>query len=99
VSFLAAVVLYIVSVGNVRGFAFTLGLTTVVDVIVAFLFTHPVVVFLARSSWMQHGGVLTGLSPRRLGGRHLDQPLAKGAKATVPQTAPAATSDDEGGES
>ena len=40
VSLLAAVVLYVLSVGSVRGFAFTLGLTTLVDVAVAFLFTR-----------------------------------------------------------
>jgi preprotein translocase subunit SecD len=67
VSFLAAVVLYWLSVGNVRGFAFALGLTTVVDVIVAFLFTRPLVAILCRSKWMNRGGPLTGVSPDRLG--------------------------------
>ncbi len=42
VSFLAAVVLYVLAIGSVRGFAFTLGLTTLVDVLVVILFTHPV---------------------------------------------------------
>ena len=67
VSFLAAVVLYLLSVGNVRGFAFALGLTTIVDVVVAFLFTRPVVLLLCRTSWMNKGGPLTGVSPERLG--------------------------------
>ena len=67
VSFLAAVVLYWLSVGNVRGFAFALGLTTVVDVVVAFLFTRPVVAIMCRSRWMSRGGKLTGVSPDRLG--------------------------------
>ena len=48
VTLLAAVVLYIVSVGNVRGFAFTLGLITLIDLLVAFLFTYPVTVLLCR---------------------------------------------------
>lgn len=61
VTLLAAVVLYIVSVGNVRGFAFTLGLITVVDLIVAFLFTYPLTVLVCRSSWMQRTSWLTGL--------------------------------------
>jgi preprotein translocase subunit SecD len=68
VSLLAAVVLYILSVGSVRGFAFVLGLTTLIDVIVAFWFTHPIVVILGRSSWMQKGSKWTGLDPDRLGG-------------------------------
>lgn len=61
VTLLAAVVLYIVSVGNVRGFAFTLGLITVIDLLVAFLFTYPVTVLICRSSWMQRTSWLTGL--------------------------------------
>ena len=67
VSFLAAVILYFMSVGNVRGFAFTLGLTTVIDVFVAFLFTRPLVNLLANSAWMNKGGSMTGVSPERLG--------------------------------
>lgn len=67
VSFLAAAILYVISIGNVRGFAFTLGLTTVIDVVVAFLFTRPIVALLARSSWFIRGGKWTGLSPERLG--------------------------------
>ena len=61
VTLLAAVVLYIVSVGNVRGFAFTLGLITVIDLLVAFLFTYPLTVLMCRSSWMQRTSWLTGL--------------------------------------
>jgi len=61
VTLLAAVVLYIVSVGNVRGFAFTLGLITVIDLLVAFLFTYPLTVLICRSSWMQRTSWLTGL--------------------------------------
>jgi preprotein translocase subunit SecD len=50
VSFLAAAVLYFLALGPVKGFAFTLGLSTLIDVIVVFLFTHPLVALLARSS-------------------------------------------------
>lgn len=67
VSVLAAVVLYIVSVGNVRGFAFSLGLTTAVDVLVAFWLTRPVVTLWARTKWLNRGSKWTGLSPDRLG--------------------------------
>lgn len=67
VSFLAAVVLYFLSVGSVRGFAFTLGLTTLVDVGVAFAFTRPLVSLLMRTAWFTSGSHWTGLSPDRLG--------------------------------
>ena len=67
VSLLAAVVLYFLSVGSVRGFAFTLGLTTIVDVAVAFLFTRPLVSLLMRNAWFTSGSPWTGLSPDRLG--------------------------------
>ena len=66
VSLLAAVVLYALSVGSVRGFAFTLGLTTVIDVLVAFWFTHPLVTYFGKSSWAETGGILTGVSRKRL---------------------------------
>ncbi|OZM81611.1 protein translocase subunit SecD [Pseudonocardia sp. MH-G8] len=49
VSFLAAAVLYMLAVGQVRGFAFTLGLSTVLDLIVVFLVTHPLVALAAKS--------------------------------------------------
>ncbi|WP_250291489.1 protein translocase subunit SecD, partial [Frankia sp. CiP1_Cm_nod1] len=48
VSFLAAAVLYVLSVGSVRGFAFTLGLSTLIDVLIMFIFTKPVVTLLVR---------------------------------------------------
>lgn len=67
VSLLAAVILYFLSVGGVRGFAFVLGLTTLIDVIVAFLFTRPLVTLLARWDWFTSGSPMTGLDPRRLG--------------------------------
>ncbi|HMS76336.1 protein translocase subunit SecD [Gordonia sp. (in: high G+C Gram-positive bacteria)] len=52
VSLIAAVVIYILAVGEVRGFAFTLGLTTVLDVVVVFLVTHPLVVLATRSPFL-----------------------------------------------
>ena len=55
VSMIAAVVLYVVSVGAVRGFAFTLGLTTLIDVFVVFLFTKPLVTLLARTTFFSSG--------------------------------------------
>ena len=55
VSFLAAVILYALSVGEVRGFAFTLGLATIIDVVVAWLYTRPVVTLLARTRMFKEG--------------------------------------------
>jgi preprotein translocase subunit SecD len=69
VSFLAALLLYILSVGDVRGFAFTLGLTTLIDVVVVFLFTKPMITLLARTKFFGQGHPLSGLDPARLGAR------------------------------
>lgn len=52
VTFLAAVVLYILAVGQVKGFAFTLGLTTILDVVVVFLVTWPLVYLASKSTWL-----------------------------------------------
>ena len=67
VNFLAAAVLFVLAVGNVKGFAFTLGLTTIVDVVVVALFTHPMMALLARTRFYQNGHKLSGLDPRQLG--------------------------------
>ncbi|NUU25530.1 MAG: protein translocase subunit SecD [Streptomycetaceae bacterium] len=69
VSFLAAAVLYWVSVGKVKGFAFTLGLTTLLDVVVVFLFTKPLMVILARKKFFASGHKWSGLDPERLGAK------------------------------
>lgn len=47
---LAAAVLYLLAVGGVKGFAFTLGMSTIIDVMVVFLFTHPLVALLSRAN-------------------------------------------------
>ncbi|MFE4862472.1 protein translocase subunit SecD [Streptomyces sp. NPDC056670] len=69
VSFLAAAVLFIVTVGKVQGFAFTLGLTTLLDVVVVFLFTKPVMTLLARRKFFASGHPWSGLDPKRLGAK------------------------------
>jgi preprotein translocase subunit SecD len=69
VSFLAAALLYYFAIGSVRGFAFTLGLTTIIDVIVVFTFTHPMMTLLARTKFFGGGHPLSGLDPARLGAR------------------------------
>ncbi|HZK05655.1 MAG TPA: protein translocase subunit SecD [Actinomycetaceae bacterium] len=67
VNFLAAAVLYFLAVGGVRGFAFTLGLTTLVDLLVVFLFTHPVMQLLIRTRFFGEGRRFSGLDPAHLG--------------------------------
>lgn len=67
VNFLAAATLFILAVGNVRGFAYTLGITTIVDVIVVSLFTHPMLQLIARTRFFGEGHPLSGLDPKALG--------------------------------
>jgi preprotein translocase subunit SecD len=67
VSMIAAVMLYFFAVGGVRGFAFTLGLTTLIDLIVVFLFTKPLVTVLARFDFYSQGHRLSGFSAKSLG--------------------------------
>jgi preprotein translocase subunit SecD len=67
VSLIAAVLLYFFAVGSVRGFAFTLGLTTLVDLIVVFTFTKPLVTLLARLNFYASGSKFSGLSQKSLG--------------------------------
>jgi preprotein translocase subunit SecD len=69
VSFIAAAVLYKFAVSDVQNFAFTLGLTTLVDVVVVFLFTKPMITLLARTEFYGGGHRLSGLDPARLGAR------------------------------
>ena len=67
VSMLSAIVLFILAIGSVKGFAFTLGLTTLIDVLVVFMFTKPLLSLLARTKFFGTGHRLSGLDPRHLG--------------------------------
>lgn len=67
VSIIAAVLLYFFAVGGVRGFAFTLGLTTLVDLFVVFAFTKPIVTILAKMNFFASGHPLSGLSAKSTG--------------------------------
>ena len=58
VSFLGALVLWWLTVGSVRGFAFFLGLSTLCDVIISYFFTRPAVLLLARSKFLQGRKIL-----------------------------------------
>ncbi|MEJ2860038.1 protein translocase subunit SecD [Actinomycetospora flava] len=87
VSFLAAVVLYVLAVGQVKGFAFTLGMSTVLDLIVVFLVTHPLLALASNSklfaspAWSGLGQVVhnaprPGTSGPRPGARGTTRPRA-----------------------
>ncbi len=73
ISLLAAVLLYFFAVGNVRGFAFTLGLTTIVDLIIVFMFTKPLLTILARWKFFSSGHPLSGFSDKSVGLKQVQQ--------------------------
>ena len=79
VSIIAAVLLYFFAVGGVKGFAFTLGLTTLIDLVVVFLFTKPILALLARTKFFGGGHPLSGLSPQHLGSKRALTTIAEEA--------------------
>lgn len=85
VSFLAAAVLFVVTVGKVQGFAFTLGLTTLLDVVVVFFFTKPLMTLMARKKFFSNGHKWSGLDPKRLGAK---PPLRRTRRATGSSVGP-----------
>jgi preprotein translocase subunit SecD len=88
VSMLSALVLFVLAIGSVRGFAFTLGLTTLIDVVVVFLFTKPLMTLLARTKFFGGGHKFSGLDPE-----HLGVPALPGSRSRRPGIArPAAVS-------
>ncbi|MGP3916223.1 protein translocase subunit SecD [Nonomuraea sp. 10N515B] len=66
VMFIAAIVLYFLAVGGVAGFAFAMGLTTLIDVVVVFLFTKPFIAMLAKVKFFAKGHPLSGLDAERM---------------------------------
>ena len=70
VTLLAAGVLWALASSNVRGFAFTLGLTTIIDLIIVFFFTKPMMQWLTRRKFFGDGHRLSGLNPELLGARN-----------------------------
>ncbi|MDT7618037.1 MAG: preprotein translocase subunit SecD [Pseudonocardiales bacterium] len=86
VSFLASAVLYILAVGQVKGFAFTLGLSTVLDLVVVFLVTHPLVA-LASNSRVFGSPTLSGLGAVARIGADRKRAAATAAKAAAPKGA------------
>ena len=90
VSLLSALVLFVLAIGSVKGFAFTLGLTTLIDVVVVFLFTKPLMTLLARTKFFGGGHRLSGLDPEHLGVQALP-----GSRSRRPVVArPAAVSEE-----
>lgn len=88
VSMLSAFVLFFLAVGGVKGFAFTLGLTTLIDLAVVFWFTHPLMTLLGRTTYFGEGRPGSGLSPDHMGvsrasllGRRTRPATRKGATA------------------
>jgi preprotein translocase subunit SecD len=83
VSLIASVILYLLAIGDVRGFAFTLGLSTVVDLVVVFLFTKPLLTILAKTKFFGDGHPLSGLDAARLGVDRL-RPATSTARRVTP---------------
>ncbi|TDE59306.1 protein translocase subunit SecD [Nonomuraea mesophila] len=81
VMFIAAVVLYFLAVGGVAGFAFAMGLTTLIDVVVVFLFTKPFIASLARVKFFAKGHPLSGLDAERM------SEVGSTGRTTTPQEA------------
>ncbi|WP_308201430.1 protein translocase subunit SecD [Sphaerisporangium perillae] len=79
VMFIAAVVLYFLAVGGVAGFAFAMGLTTLIDIAVVFLFTKPFVALMAKLPFFAKGHKLSGIDAERMGRE------TSTARTTVPQ--------------
>nr|WP_231851310.1 protein translocase subunit SecD [Microlunatus phosphovorus] len=89
VSMLSAIILFILAIGSIKGFAFTLGLTTIIDVAVVFFFTKPLMSLLGRTEFFGQGHRLSGLSPDHLGVSVLPGMRSRraAAKTGVPATA------------
>ncbi|SNT37121.1 preprotein translocase subunit SecD [Streptosporangium subroseum] len=66
VMFIAALVLFFLAVGGVAGFAFAMGLTTLIDIVVVFMFTKPFVALLAKRKFFARGHKLSGLDAERM---------------------------------
>ena len=81
VSLLAAVVLFVFAIGVVKGFAFALGISTVIDLVVFFFFTKPLVTWLARYKFFSSGHKLSGFSAEQAGIDRIGVPRPAGGMA------------------
>ena len=98
VNLVAAVVLYLLAVGGVQGFAFTLGITTVIDIAVIFLFTHPMMELLIRTRFFGQGHKLSGLDPEHLGAKNALVYAGRGRVVVRGESATTKDKDDEAGD-
>ena len=98
VNLVAAVVLYLLAVGGVQGFAFTLGITTVIDIAVIFLFTHPMMELLIRTRFFGEGHKLSGLDPEHLGAKSSLVYAGRGRVVVRGESATTKDKDDEAGD-
>jgi len=98
VNLVAAVVLYLLAVGGVQGFAFTLGITTVIDIAVIFLFTHPMMELLIRTRFFGEGHKLSGLDPEHLGAKSSLVYAGRGRVVVRGESATTKDKDDEVGD-
>ncbi|HML51295.1 MAG TPA: protein translocase subunit SecD [Propionicimonas sp.] len=85
VSLLSAVVLYVLAIGSVKGFAFTLGLTTLIDLVVVFFFTKPLMTLLGRTKFYGQGMRFSGFEPEHMGTSHA--PLHNSRRKSRPTSA------------
>ncbi|MFC8597692.1 protein translocase subunit SecD [Isoptericola sp. NPDC057191] len=94
VNLISAVILYFLAVGGVQGFAFTLGLTTIIDVAVVFWFTHPMMEVITKIPFFRDGHLWSGLSPERLragsGPRYVGAGKVRAAQPAVAGDVPTA---------
>nr|WP_246228110.1 protein translocase subunit SecD [Propioniciclava coleopterorum] len=86
VSLLSAAVLFILAIGSVKGFAFTLGLTTLIDIAIVFWFTKPMVTLLGRTRYFGEGRKFSGFDAEHLGAAPRKSPIRR-LRATAPQEA------------
>ena len=98
VNLVAAVVLYLLAVGGVQGFAFTLGITTVIDIAVIFLFTHPMMELLIRTRFFGEGHKLSGLDPEHLGAKSSLVYAGRGRVVVRGESATTKDKNDEAGD-
>ena len=96
VNLVAAVVLYLLAVGGVQGFAFTLGITTVIDIAVIFLFTHPMMELLIRMRFFGEGHKFSGLDPEHLGAKNALVYAGRGRVVVRGESEAKATKDEAG---
>ena len=78
VSLLSAVILYILSIGTIKGFAFTLGLTTLVDLAIIFFFTKPLMALLVKTKFFGNGHRGSGFEAEHLGIAATRRPRPRG---------------------